>query len=296
MEILILYVVVIALIAIIGTFLLRRTENASKEENQSSNVDDEVVAGGRKGGLSRMKKRKPAQGTSGAAAQEDEDEDELSFDEDGPLTKDQKKRLNKVIKKQDKKERTKARDAGIEAREEKKRMEADKRRERELLEEEEEQRKREEAEKLKEEERKKEQEEYEAWKASMAIEVEGSGEAEIAEESQGLLNEFISYLKTQKVVVLDELANKYGLKAKDMINRIQGLQDMGRITGLMDDRGKFIYISPEEMQAVAKYIKKKGRVSINELANESNKLINMTATEKKEVATVDLDLTVEGEG
>lgn len=36
----------------------------------------------------------------------------------------------------------------------------------------------------------------------------------------------------------------------------------GRISGVMDDRGKFIYISPEEMKAVADYIKRLGRVSI----------------------------------
>ena len=34
----------------------------------------------------------------------------------------------------------------------------------------------------------------------------------------------------------------------------------------MARRGKFIYISEEEMGAVAGYIKKKGRVSIAELA------------------------------
>ena len=30
---------------------------------------------------------------------------------------------------------------------------------------------------------------------------------------------------------------------------------MGRLTGVMDDRGKFIYVSQEEMAAVADYIK-----------------------------------------
>ena len=43
----------------------------------------------------------------------------------------------------------------------------------------------------------------------------------------------------------------------------------------MDDRGKFIYISSEEMAAVADFIQKKGRVSIAELAKRSNELITL---------------------
>lgn len=45
--------------------------------------------------------------------------------------------------------------------------------------------------------------------------------------------------------------------------------------GVIDDRGKFIYITPEEMAAVARYIKERGRVSIAELVQASNSLINL---------------------
>ncbi|KAK2712251.1 hypothetical protein QYM36_011067 [Artemia franciscana] len=45
--------------------------------------------------------------------------------------------------------------------------------------------------------------------------------------------------------------------------------------GVMDDRGKFIYIAQEELEAVAKFIRQRGRVSISELVQESNKLINL---------------------
>ena len=46
-------------------------------------------------------------------------------------------------------------------------------------------------------------------------------------------------------------------------------------SGVIDDRGKFIYISREELEAVAKYIKQQGRVSITDLAASSNKLIKL---------------------
>lgn len=43
--------------------------------------------------------------------------------------------------------------------------------------------------------------------------------------------------------------------------------------GVIDDRGKFIYISQFELNAVASFIKKRGRVSLTELAEHSNNLI-----------------------
>jgi hypothetical protein len=45
------------------------------------------------------------------------------------------------------------------------------------------------------------------------------------------------------------------------------------ISGVLDDRGKFIHVTEEELQAVAKFIKQRGRVSLAELAENSNSLI-----------------------
>jgi DDRGK domain len=43
----------------------------------------------------------------------------------------------------------------------------------------------------------------------------------------------------------------------------------------MDERGKFIYISVEEMEAFAAHIRRAGRVSIAALAAASNDLIDL---------------------
>lgn len=56
--------------------------------------------------------------------------------------------------------------------------------------------------------------------------------------------------------------------------------------GVIDDRGKFIYITPEEMAAVAQYIKQRGRVSIAELAQASNSLINLQPDSQAVAPTV----------
>ena len=60
---------------------------------------------------------------------------------------------------------------------------------------------------------------------------------------------------------------------------------MGHLSGVIDDRGKFICITQAEMAAVAKYVQRKGRVRISTLAQESNKLIDLTP--KKQAAEED---------
>ena len=67
------------------------------------------------------------------------------------------------------------------------------------------------------------------------------------------------------------------MKTQDAIERVQQLQNDGQLTGVIDDRGKFIFISDEELNAVAKFIRQRGRVSISELAESSNKLININS-------------------
>lgn len=84
------------------------------------------------------------------------------------------------------------------------------------------------------------------------------------------------FFQSQKVVVLEDLAAHFKLKTQAVIDRITDLQSSGELTGVIDDRGKFIYISQQELEDVAKFIKQRGRVSITELAESSNNLINLT--------------------
>ena len=62
---------------------------------------------------------------------------------------------------------------------------------------------------------------------------------------------------------------------QDAIARVQTLEEEGRLTGVMDDRGKFIHISRAEMAAVADFICARGRVAIGELAAMSASFIDL---------------------
>lgn len=185
-----------------------------------------------------------------------------------------KKKLEKLQAKADKKlqreaeqrerEENKKRREKIEEEEKKKR---DQEKEEEKIQEEEERR-------IREEKERKEQEEYEALKAAFSVEGEGCDAEDEGDEENRLLK-FVNYIKETKVVLLEDLAAQFHLKTQEAIDRVTQLQEDGLLTGVIDDRGKFIYISQEELEAVAKFIKQQGRVSITDLALNSNKLISL---------------------
>ncbi|XP_013910209.1 PREDICTED: DDRGK domain-containing protein 1 [Thamnophis sirtalis] len=187
------------------------------------------------------------------------------------------KKQRKLEEKQAKKTQREAEEA---EREERKKIEQKRDEERRLEEErqrQEEERKEEELKKAKEEEERREYEEYLKLKESFVVEEEGVDEALTEEQSQSFVSELLNYIKNSKVVLLEDLASHLGLRTQDAINRVQDLMADGTLTGVIDDRGKFIYITPEELTAVAEFIRRRGRVSITELAQESNSLINLEA-------------------
>ncbi|KAK2639541.1 hypothetical protein Ddye_027336 [Dipteronia dyeriana] len=116
---------------------------------------------------------------------------------------------------------------------------------------------------------------FEKWKGEFSVDAEGTTENEVQGGSQDLLSEFVEYIKKHKCVPLEDLAAEFKLRTQECINRISSLESIGRLSGVMDDRGKYIYISLEEMKAVADYIKRQGRVSISHLASKSNQFIDL---------------------
>ncbi|NXT28563.1 DDRGK protein, partial [Syrrhaptes paradoxus] len=216
-------------------------------------------------------------------AEEDDAEEVPEFQVTGKIGA---KKQRKLEEKQARKAQREAEEA---EREERKKLESKREEERRKEEERirlEEERQEEERRKAKEEEEKREYEEYLKLKESFVVEEEGVEESMTEEESRSFLMEFLEYVKKTKVIQLEDLASHLGLRTQDAINRIQDLMADGTLTGVIDDRGKFIYITPEEMAAVAQYIKHRGRVSIAELAQASNSLINLQPDSRAVAPTV----------
>ncbi len=206
---------------------------------------------------------------------EEVDDDDVT-ERPGAQIGDEKIGTKKRAKLEAKAEKKAQREVEQQLREDKKKREAMAEEERKKweLEAEAEEKKREEAEKLERElKEKQEYEEYLKMKEAFSVEEEGFEEGET--ESENLLQEFIDFIKNNKVVVLEDLAREFNLKTQATIDRIKELRANGMLSGVIDDRGKFIYISEEELAAVAKFIRQRGRISITELAESSNNLINL---------------------
>ncbi|RZC80473.1 hypothetical protein C5167_043050 [Papaver somniferum] len=334
-ELLVAILSVVFLSSLIPLFLWKRRQSDDGQQHQHEEEDQvpQREFAVRQPGPRRMRRR-PAAGAStssatSATAEENIDGSDEDVDEGvRALKKKDKKRQEREAQRQ-------ADEAARESRNTKQDRYAEMRRKKDE--------EREEQERLLEEEAKarkaKEEEaaalEFENWKDAFSVDAEGTTESEVQDGSQGLLFDFVEYIKKHKCVQLEDLAAEFKLRTQkgtyevrpvhtvlknahmrcdlcillltgsingqsnkisrvadrsgycneslldlndwflDCINRIASLESMGRLSGVMDDRGKYIYIAEEEMRAVADYIRRQGRVSISHLASKSNQFIDL---------------------
>ncbi|XP_073697018.1 DDRGK domain-containing protein 1-like isoform X2 [Garra rufa] len=290
----VLYVVAAAILLVLIVFVVKvrgRTEEADVEDRQNVAVRAAVrpqAAEERPAGMPRRRRNLRSRVNVQRAQR-------LSDNEDSPVEADENQEdrepseehpqatakvgAKKQKKLEEKQARKAQREAELEEREERRKMQELRDQERQKDEEKErlqEQKREDELRRAKEEQEKKEEEEYQRLKECFVIEDQGEAEELSEQESRNLLQEFIQYVKNSKVVLLEDLASHFGLRTQDAIARLQDLIADGTLTGVIDDRGKFIFITPEELNAVAQFIKQRGRVSISELVQASNTLINLT--------------------
>ncbi|CAH8275203.1 unnamed protein product [Arabidopsis lyrata] len=279
-EIFALIVSMILIVAVIPLFFWKRRRDARSREQVAEPPQVQARENVARATGGRRMRRRPA-ATSGASSSstsnvqenvsgsedEDEDEDEAGGSQARASKKKEKKRQEREAQRQ-------AEEATRESRNTKQDWYAEMRRKKDE-EREAEERKLEEEEKAR---QAKEEEaaalEFDKWKGEFSVDAEGTTE-EVQGGNQDLLSEFVEYIKKQKCVPLEDLAAEFHLRTQECINRIASLESIGRLSGVMDDRGKYIYISMEEMNAVADYIKRQGRVSISHLASKSNQFIDL---------------------
>ncbi|KAL2943756.1 DDRGK domain-containing protein 1 [Bienertia sinuspersici] len=233
------------------------------EEPQAPQRDNVVRA---TGAARRMRRRPAARASTSSAAVANEDIGDEIDDEAAGAENDARGLRKRDKKRQERQAQRQAEQASRDSRQTKQDRYAEARRRKDEEHEAEERRLEEEAKARQAKEEEAATLEFEKWKGAFSIDAEGTIENE-AQESQDLLFDFVEYIKKQKCVPLEDLAAEFRLRTQECINRITALENMGRLSGVMDDRGKYIYISLEEMEAVADYIKRQGRVSISHLAS-----------------------------
>ncbi|CBK19665.2 uncharacterized protein [Blastocystis hominis] len=122
---------------------------------------------------------------------------------------------------------------------------------------------------LAEEERlRREEEEYAKWEQFITLEGEGTDAKEDLFSNQERLDSFIDTLRSRKVADIDEIASEFNMTQEvcdEVEEAIKRLEDEGKLTVLVDDRGKLVYVTEEEMQKIVEVIKENGRISLKKL-------------------------------
>mmetsp|Transcript_58665 Transcript_58665/g.132206 ORF Transcript_58665/g.132206 Transcript_58665/m.132206 type:complete len:314 (+) Transcript_58665:80-1021(+) len=237
----------------------------------------------RRGALDRMQ-RDAARGTASSTGQGRGDSADAEDDDDddgqgaGAGDRAARRNVQKQQKKQEKREQQHAERDARQQRETGKQEKQQKYSEKQQQKEAERQKKEEEERKAKESKAKQEQADFDKWKDMFAVDAEGEQDA--ADSSETTVGRFIDYVKMRKVVNLEDIAADFQMKTSAAIDRLERLQELGRLSGIFDDRGKFVFITPEEMTAVADWLKKKGRINRADLVAGCNRLIRLNPTEE----------------
>ena len=198
-----------------------------------------------------------------------------------PNKKLTKKEQAKMIKKQEKAEQREHIKQMMEA---KKLKEQEKEREmliKEKLKEEEKRKLEETLQKVKEEQQKKEDEIYNQWKDMIKIGEEGEEKKNFSDEN--VINEFLNYIKRRKVVSLEDLSGVFKISPNELVEKLNQFEKEGRILGIIDDRGKYIYVTEKEMTMIENLFIRRGRINKMDLIKECNKIIKFEPTEEDKI-------------
>ena len=88
------------------------------------------------------------------------------------------------------------------------------------------------------------------------------------------------------LIISDYVSNDYDIdyeNPNDLVDKLNFFEQQGRILGIIDDRGKYIYITEKEMSMIEKMFMNRGRITKAELIKECNRLIKFEPTEEDKV-------------
>ena len=98
---------------------------------------------------------------------------------------------------------------------------------------------------MKMEQQMKEEEMLNQWKGEFTIAETGEDNLDFSNEN--LIEDFLNYIKIRKVVSLEDLSGEFKINSAELVDRLQQFEKQGRICGIIDDRGKYIYITDKEL-------------------------------------------------
>jgi hypothetical protein len=80
------------------------------------------------------------------------------------------------------------------------------------------------------------------------------------------VQEWIDEMKDKRTVLITEMATSFKLPKEKVVQRIQELIKEGRVAGVMDENGRFIFIAEDELHSIAKSLIERGSLSLTDVA------------------------------
>jgi hypothetical protein len=124
------------------------------------------------------------------------------------------------------------------------------------------------------------QEQFDEWSGS--FETTEQGAENEGGDTDSKLSAFVARIEQKKVVLLSDLSIEFGLSSQAAVDRVKQLEEDGTITGVIDDRGKFIYVSTDELKRIADMVRRRGRISVSELGREINSIVDLNPGEDED--------------
>jgi hypothetical protein len=126
---------------------------------------------------------------------------------------------------------------------------------------------------LRAEKRQREEEDYKKWIGH--IEVAEKGEIGAADAVEQSLRTYLMETAPveSKLLVLEDAARRHAVSVEKLVKILNEMLASGSISGVFDDRGKFVFVTDAEYDAISKFIRNRGRVSVTELVRECNRIV-----------------------
>jgi hypothetical protein len=101
--------------------------------------------------------------------------------------------------------------------------------------------------------------EFDAWKAFLSS----------PKRSQSV-QEWIDEMKDRRTVLTTEIATSFELPEEKVVQRIQELIKEGRVAGVIEGNGRFIFIAEDELHSIAESLIERGVLSLSDVATVCN--------------------------
>jgi site-specific DNA-cytosine methylase len=96
------------------------------------------------------------------------------------------------------------------------------------------------------------------------------------------VQEWIDEMKDRRTVLTTEIATSFELPEEKVVQRIQELIQEGRVAGVMEGNGRFIFIAEDELHSIAESLIERGVLSLSDVAAVCNEnLVASEATREK---------------